>query len=80
MLPKSIKIKEIVSSRYSGKDRPENWDERVAGIDSIIANDGNQYNLLSNGQQSPPQLGWEIILREGDNRAGYSWTLYGLGG
>ena len=77
-LPKSILVKEVVSSRYPGAIRPDSWDDRIAGIDVIIASDGNKYNLLSDGQQSPPQKGWQLVLREGDNRVGYHWTLYGL--
>ena len=78
-LPKSILVKEVISSRYAGGSRPASWDNRIAGIDTVTASDGNQYNLFSDGQQSPPLHGWQIILREGDNRAGYRWTLYGLG-
>lgn len=77
-LPKSILVKEVVTSRYPSGQRPENWDQRIAGIDTVIASDGNSYNLLSDGQQSPPEQGWQIILRDGDNRSGYHWTLYGL--
>ena len=77
-LPKSIVVTDLVSSRYPTAIRPENWDARSAGIDTVIASDGNKYNLLSDGQQSPPQKGWQVILREGDNRAGFRWTLYGL--
>ena len=77
-LPKSLTVKEVVASRYPSGKRPESWDARKAGIDQIVASDGNQYNLLSDGQQSPPEPGWEIVLREGDNRAGFGWTLYSL--
>lgn len=77
-LPKSILVKEVISCRYADGLRPESWDARIAGIDTIVASDGNRYNLLSDGQQSPPQEGWNLILREGDNRSGYHWTLYGL--
>lgn len=78
-LPKSIFVVEVISSRYSSGLRPESWDSRVAGLDVVLANDGNRYSLQSDGQQSPPQIGWEIVLREGDNRSGYYWTLYGIG-
>lgn len=83
-LPKSLVINQLLSSRYGiGAEgpkvkRPENWDERIAGIDSVLADDGNRYELYSDGQQSPPQKGWKIILRDGDNRQGFRWTLYGF--
>lgn len=77
-LPLSVLVKEVVSSRYPGGLRPDSWDARIAGIDTIIASDGNSYNLISDGQQSPPQIGWQLVLRDGDNRVGYHWTLYGL--
>lgn len=81
-LPKSIKVSRLISSRYSDNLRPESWDLRVAGIDFILAEDGHQYALLSDGQQSPPQAGNTIIIRElqtiNGSREAYTWTLYGI--
>jgi hypothetical protein len=77
-LPKAIFVKEVLKSRYADNDRPQNWDQRCSGIDTIIASDGNQYNLFCDGQQSTPKPGWQIVLNSGDNRAGFEWTLYGM--
>lgn len=76
-LPRRVLVQEIVKSRYARDSRPASWDERVAGTDVVRTSEGLVLQLTSDGQQSPPQPGWEILLRDGDAE-GYSWTLYGM--
>ncbi len=77
ILPARVRVAETVSSRYPGNEKPLSWDERAAGIDTIRTSEGATVKLASDGGQSPPKKGWELILNElrGDS---YTWTLYGL--
>lgn len=77
-LPARIIIQEIVESRYEDHCRPLSWDARCAGTDLVRAENGDVIRLHSDGGQSPPQPGWEILVRGGDSKAGYLWTLYGM--
>ncbi|MCB0353085.1 MAG: hypothetical protein KDD64_06150 [Bdellovibrionales bacterium] len=76
--PFRVRVGKIISSRYSGDSRPANWDLRTPGIDVIESTDGHAIKLESDGQQSPPQPGWEILITGGSEESGYRWTLYGL--
>ena len=76
--PCSVLVTELISSRYSSATRPQSWDLRLAGTDVVCASDGRKFKLRSEGGQSPPQPGWEIVLRSGDPVSGYAWTLYRL--
>jgi len=77
-LPLRVKVQELVESRYASNQRPESWDQRKEGVDLVKTEDGKVLKLWSDGQQSPPQKGWILMIRDGDNQKGYSWTLYGL--
>ena len=79
-LPKRITVQSIVSTRYKNGLRPLNWDERVSGFDIIVGNDGKNYKLQSDGGQSPPKVGWILLLKSGDSDSGFIWTLYGITG
>ena len=73
-----VSVKSVVSSRYPSGRRPLQWDERKEGIDVIRTTSGEELKLLSDGQQSPPEPGWTLMLTGGSAAAGYHWTLYGL--
>lgn len=60
--PRRVVVKELVRSRYPRGVRPDSWDERCAGVDQIKGEDGDVFTLFSDGQQSPPQVGWTILL------------------
>ena len=89
---KRYKVTQVISSRYDhsgGKSlrsdlyspdlmRPLSWDERRAGIDVVSVSTGETLKLFSDGGQSVPQPGWEIVLTGGDDATGRIWTLYGL--
>lgn len=77
-LPARIRVTEVVSSRYPGNKKPLSWDARVQGFDRVRAEDGSTYNLLSDGGQSPPQPGWDLMLTTVQPDGSYTWTLYGL--
>ncbi|NBW39367.1 hypothetical protein EBR25_00020 [bacterium] len=91
--PRIVRIEEALESRYSAGIRPLSWDDRRAGFDKVRTADGEELTLLSGGQQSTPQPGWEILLTaeeavdatelnipsERGKIACYAWTLYGLG-
>lgn len=78
-LPRVVKIHSIVSSRYPENLRPSDWERRVQGLDVVIVEGGERLNLQSSGEQSPPQVGWEILLTEAAGNNSFKWTLYGLG-
>jgi hypothetical protein len=77
-LPRTVVVNALVASRYHSGFRPESWDARVHGIDIVRSTEGEEIRLFSDGQQSPPQSGWTIMLTGGDATAGFKWTLYGL--
>ena len=77
-LPATVMVSDVVTSRYPVNKRPALWDRRKAGVDVVRTSDGQVLKLWSDGQQSPPSPGWTLVLREGDENRGYSWTLYGI--
>lgn len=71
----------MLKGRYPNGIKPLSWDERYAGIDIIIDDQGAQIPLYSEGDQSTPQAGWEILINgcKGDPVDGpYTWTLFGV--
>ncbi len=74
-----VVVKEIIASRYAPGKRPARWNERVAGIDEVETTSGEHLSLLSEGDQSSPAPGWELLLNDetGDTKA-VTWTLYGI--
>jgi hypothetical protein len=85
-LPKKIVIKSRLSSRYDehyadgrlqAGARPSRWENRIAGVDRVLSESGDEIALMSDGQQSPPSEGWVVMLTE-QRVEGYTWTLYGL--
>jgi hypothetical protein len=76
-IPARVQVAEIISSRYAGNEKPLSWDSRVDGVDVIRATSGELLKLQSDGGQSPPKIGWDLMLtdKKGDH---YTWTLYGL--
>lgn len=77
--PLKVSVCKLVSSRYPTHQRPESWDERRAGVDVVETLDGKVLKLWSDGQQSPPKEGWELMITENAPDGAYRWTLYGLG-
>lgn len=79
-LPRRVKIKEVVQGRYP-TDRPISWDHRKSGVELVRSAEGETLKLFSNGGQSTPQSGWELLLMREVMVGGDSaleWTLYGL--
>lgn len=79
MLNQRVKVRQILSSRYQHNQRPARWEQRLDGVDVILTSEGKELRLMSDGGQSPPQIGWEIIITGEVSTGVYSWTLYGLG-
>lgn len=81
-LPCRVVVSELISGRYQGMDgslqRPLSWDERQAGVDTILTEDGKKLKLQSTGQQSSPVPGWKLLITGGSADSGYTWTLYGM--
>ena len=77
-IPKRVCVREVVSSRYVNNHRPGSWDSRIAGIDVIKGSEGQTVRLLSDGSQSPPKMGWEILLTDEIEPALFTWTLYSI--
>lgn len=77
-IPRCVAIDSVINSRYFDGRRPLSWDNRTRGIDLVRSVDGEQLKLISNGGQSTPNRGWQIILTDGDATSGYNWTLYSM--
>lgn len=90
-LPCRVVVSELLSSRYGVPDanrrsnsgeissnRPEDWDLRKGGTDTVRLIDGSTIKLASSAQQSPPGAGWVLLLFAGDPDRGFEWTLYGM--
>jgi hypothetical protein len=79
MLNQRVQVQQIISSRYQHNLRPARWEQRLDGVDVILTTEGKEIRLMSDGGQSPPQIGWEIMITGEVSTGLYSWTLYGLG-
>ena len=90
-LPRRVRVKDVILSRYTPGKRPTSWDERAAGVECILTEDGETIALFSNGGQSSPAVGWELLLVQeqdiGDaerpknidpHATPFAWTLYGI--
>jgi hypothetical protein len=84
-LPRRVVVEEVISSRYPPGERPTSWDKRHQGTEKIRTTEGEELLIYSNGGQSSPAKGWEILLtKEGNEDCSpvdgqpISWTLYGL--
>ena len=80
-LPRRVHVSSVVQARYAPGARPISWDERRAGIEKICTKDGESLLLFSNGGQSSPAPGWEILLTkqtETEGASAFEWTLYGI--
>jgi hypothetical protein len=82
-LPKRVIVDQVVKSRYVPGARPLSWDERVPGVEVIRATSGEEISLFSNGGQSSPAPGWELLLTAEtimpeSRQAALEWTLYGI--
>lgn len=71
-------VSSVVSSRYPNNRRPASWDSRHAGEDIITTREGETLRLSSDGQQSPAQPGWQILLTSVTEQGSYTWTLFGI--
>ena len=81
VVPHRVQVLRLVRSRYApvlGAERPASWDARTGGADVIETLDGRQITLVSSPMQSPPKVGWILMLTAGDEAHGFQWTLYGL--
>lgn len=65
-LPARVQVAEVVCSRYgeSVDGRPACWAARKGGVDVIKTTSGETVRLLSEGQQSTPEPGWILMLRD----------------
>ena len=85
-LPARLHVKQLLSSRYDDLydqgfprgERPLAWEKRRAGVDVVTDAEGRVFRLQSDGQQSPPQADWVIVVRGGSSEQGYEWTLHGF--
>ncbi len=90
MLPRRVIVKEVLDCRYSPGQRPLSWDKRYPGVEGIVTTEGESVTLYSNGGQSSPRPGWELLLlKPADSTpeqsvdedvpsGAISWTLYGI--
>lgn len=77
----------MLDSRYSPGSRPVLWEERHSGVESVRTTEGDEVKIYSNGGQSSPAPGWELLLlktrinpaaSDGSDAGAVLWTLYGL--
>lgn len=83
-LPRRIRIQEILSGRYAPGKRPLSWDARKPGVEKVRTADGEVLSLYSNGGQSTPAPGWQLLLTKphasatAEEAGALQWTLYGV--
>ena len=76
---KRVVVKRVLEGRYAPGARPLSWDKRVVGNDLIETVAGETVLLASNGGQSTPDAGWELLLSDANTEdGGVEWTLYGI--
>ena len=76
-----VTVKSVSNFRYSsGVYRPQNWDERKSGIETVVTECGKTLRLFCDGQQSTPQPGWVIVVDSKSVRddGSLNWTLFGM--
>lgn len=83
-----VQVAEVITSRYDNTSitshegptgyRPEGWQDRREGLDTVRTISGEILRLFSTGAQSVPKPGWVIVITGGTFEQGYSWTLYGI--
>jgi hypothetical protein len=73
-----VTVAEVLRSRYTPGKRPVRWDERFAGAEVVRSTDDREVLLFSNGGQSSPAAGWELLLTQPRGEASWEWTLYGI--
>jgi hypothetical protein len=74
-------VKSVSNSRYSsGVCRPQNWEQRVSGVETVTTECGKTLRLFCDGQQSTPQPGWVIVVDSKSVRedGSVNWTLFGM--
>ena len=76
-LPRRITVTNVLSSRYAPGQRPVSWDERTEGEEEVETEESGAIRLNSNGGQSSPAPGWELLLTTLTPK-GYEWTLFGI--
>jgi hypothetical protein len=80
-LPRRVEVLGVLSSRYTphgGAERPQSWEGRIGGIDTVQVGGDETIRLVSSPMQSVPKPGWVLMLTSGDATTGYEWTLYGM--
>jgi len=76
-IPFRAVISSVVSGKYKPGTKPLSWDERRSGVDVVVNSEGQEITLDSRGDQSTPNVGWEILIN-GKSDIGFTWTLYGV--
>ncbi len=76
-IPFRIKISDVKCGRYKVGTKPPSWDLRKAGTDVVVSTEGEEYILDCQGDQSTPDLGWELLINA-KTEIGYAWTLFGV--
>lgn len=90
-LPRRVKVAKVVHARYRPGSRPVRWDDRRAGVERIVTEEGSELSIFSSGAQSSPAPGWILLLTEradDEDLRGieqgalegevFRWTLYGI--
>ncbi len=67
----------LVQGKYKPGSKPLSWDDRSNGVDIVLDVNGEELVLDSRGDQSTPDVGWEIFI-DGKSDVGFTWTLYGI--
>lgn len=84
LLPRRVRVAEVLSGRYQPGEKPVSWDQRISGVEKIRTADGDTLSLYSGGGQSTPAPGWELLLTKeraqlSEHEPALLWTLYGIG-
>jgi hypothetical protein len=81
-LPRRVVVTRVISGRYQPGTKPDSWDSRSPGIEEIESGESERIILYSDGGQSTPSPGWDILLTGTElmeqGKVGFRWTLYGI--
>lgn len=80
-LPHRVKVTKVTNGRYRPGQKPQFWEDRKPGVESIVLEDESEIPLYSLGSQSTPAPGWELLLNdkfEVEGKECFGWTLYGI--
>ena len=82
-----IRVVGVTSGRYAPGVKPLHWEDRISAQETLLgvrtdadSASPESFNVLSNGGQATPDLGWELLLtpERSEPEKIFNWTLFGV--